>query len=188
MLDDYGFDGYEENEFPLAYLLTFRTFGTWLHGDIRWSVGKRARHPKESRLIAPNVPLNEAMAAAMKQPPVKLSKIERAVVEAAIAEVCINRGYLLRAVNARTNHVHSVVTAQTKPEKIIETFKAYATRKLRSEGLWTQDSKVWSRGRSRRYLWKPRHVAAAIDYVLYSQGWVPFEDWYNSWSPPDDEE
>ena len=34
MLDEYGFELYEENEFPLAYLLTFRTFGTWLHGDI----------------------------------------------------------------------------------------------------------------------------------------------------------
>jgi hypothetical protein len=33
MLDDYGFEIYEENEFPIAYLLTFRTFGTWLHGD-----------------------------------------------------------------------------------------------------------------------------------------------------------
>lgn len=32
MLDEYGFEIYEENEFPIAYLLTFRTFGTWLHG------------------------------------------------------------------------------------------------------------------------------------------------------------
>jgi hypothetical protein len=33
MLDDYGFEIYEENEFPIAYLLPVRTFGTWLHGD-----------------------------------------------------------------------------------------------------------------------------------------------------------
>ena len=30
MLDEYGFEIYEESEFPLAYLLTFRTYGTWL--------------------------------------------------------------------------------------------------------------------------------------------------------------
>jgi hypothetical protein len=32
-LDEYGYERWEENTFPLAYLLTFRTYGTWLHGD-----------------------------------------------------------------------------------------------------------------------------------------------------------
>ena len=187
MLDEYGFETYEENEFPLAYLLTFRTFGTWLHGDIRWSVGKSPRSSGESRLIPPNAHLNEAMADEMNQPPVVQNKTQREAVELAIKEVCEHRGYSLRAVNARTNHVHSVVTAQVRPEGIVNTFKAYSTRKLRDENLIARNLKVWSRGRSRRYLWKPRHVIGAIDYVLYSQGWVPFEDWMTTWEPPDDD-
>ena len=128
------------------------------------------------------------MAAELKQEPVILSSEQRVAVESAIAEVCEHWDYLLRAANARTNHVHSVITAQVKPEKIIAACKAYATRRLRTEGLVPVDLQVWSRGRSRRYLWKPRHVIAAIDYVLYSQGWVPFEDWYDTWTPPEDEE
>jgi REP element-mobilizing transposase RayT len=186
MLDEYGFELYEENQFPLAYLLTFRTFGTWLHGDVRWSVGKSRRGRRESRLIQPNVPLQEAMAEEMDQPAVVLNNLQRSAVESAIREVCEHREYSLRAVNARTNHVHSVVSAQVKPEGIINTFKAYSTRKLRDEHLIARHLKVWSRGRSRRYLWKPRHVLGAIDYVLYSQGWVPFEDWMATWTPPDD--
>ena len=177
MLDDYGFDFYEENEWPLAYLLTFRTFGTWLHGDVRWSVGRQARSPKESRFISPNMPLKEAMAAEMHQPPVLLKRAARKAVEIAIKEVCECRGYLLRASNARTNHVHAVVTAEVKPEKIINTFKGYSTRKLRNEGFYSPDLTIWARGRSRRYLWKPQFVTAAVDYVLYSQGWMPFEEW-----------
>ncbi|MEP7148278.1 MAG: transposase [Acidobacteriota bacterium] len=188
MLDEYGFELYEENEFPLAYLLTFRTFGTWLHGDSRWSVGRSRRSPRESKLIQPNVPLNEKMADEMNQAPVILNKNQRDAVELAISEVCENRGYSLRAVNARTNHVHSVVTAQIKPERIINTFKAYSTRKLRDANLFPRDLRVWSCGRSRRYLWKPRNVLAAIDYVLYSQGWVPFEDWVVTWIPPEDDD
>ncbi|PYS98416.1 MAG: hypothetical protein DMF63_16155 [Acidobacteria bacterium] len=187
MLDDYGFETYEENEFPQAYLLTFRTFGTWLHGDIRWSVGKSPRSKRESRLIQPNVPLNESMSEEMNQPPVVLNRRQREAVELAINEVCEHRGYSLRAVNARTNHVHSVVTAQVKPEGIVNAFKAYSTRKLRDENLFPRNLKVWSRGRSRRYLWKPRHVIGAIDYVLYSQGWVPFEDWMATWTPAEDD-
>jgi hypothetical protein len=31
----------DTNIFPLAYLITFRTYGTWLHGDERGSVDRQ---------------------------------------------------------------------------------------------------------------------------------------------------
>ncbi len=31
---------WNDTEIPLAYLITFRTYGTWLHGDIRGSVDR----------------------------------------------------------------------------------------------------------------------------------------------------
>src|SRR5262245_60357021 len=31
---------WDDNEFPLAYLITFRTYGTWLHGDERTSIDR----------------------------------------------------------------------------------------------------------------------------------------------------
>ncbi|HYH84729.1 MAG TPA: transposase [Pyrinomonadaceae bacterium] len=111
----------------------------------------------------------------MRQTPFLLDTAQRAVVEDAIREVCEYRNYVLKAVNARTNHVHSVVSAQAKPEPVINAFKSYATRKLRDSHLLTPETRAWSRGGSRRYLWKPRHVALAIEYVLYGQGDVPFE-------------
>jgi hypothetical protein len=76
----------------------------------------------------------------------------------------------LKAVNVRTNHAHAVNTATQKPERIVDALKANATKLLRESGLITPDTKVWSRGRSRRYLWKPRHVLAAIEYTLHGQG------------------
>ena len=44
MLDDHGFEIYEENDFPLAYLLTLRTYATWLHGDDRQSVDRNGNN------------------------------------------------------------------------------------------------------------------------------------------------
>ena len=96
-------------------------------------------------------------------------------VEAAIKEVCKHRNYKLLAVNARSNHVHVVVSAQGKPEPIVDAFKSYATRKLRSEGLISDSLSPWSRGRSRRYLWKEQHVEKAIFYVRYGQGDIEFD-------------
>lgn len=175
MLDNYGFEVYETNEFPLAYLLTFRTYGTWLHGDERLSVDRHGNNIYGTPLIAPNQKLYDAMKAELKHPPVILNEVQRATVEQAIRTLCEQRPYHLQAINVRTNHIHAVVSAQAKPERIADAFKSFATKLLREKQLVEPALQIWSRGRSRRYLWKPRHVELAIEYVLYGQGDTPFE-------------
>ena len=160
---------FDYNEFPLAYLISFRTYGTWLHGDERWSVNRKQNKYATFR-IEPNPQLQKAERKALKCPPVKLDAYQRPVVEKAIGEVCLHRGYKLLAVNVRTNHVHTVVSAYVKPEPILQSFQAYATRKLRETGLLARNVKPWSRHGSTRYLWKEKHVDRAIDYVVNGQG------------------
>ena len=108
-----------------------------------------------------------------------LDKHQRSSVTEAIQRLCSDRKYNLHALNVRTNHVHAVISAPTKPERIADAMKAFATKRLRELGLVGATERVWSRGRSRRYLWKPIQVEAAVNYVLYCQGDVPFEtdDW-----------
>ncbi len=175
MPDDYGFEIYEDNEFPLAYLITFRTFGTWLHGDDRFSINRSNRDVPHTVKFDPNLPLQKCMQESMRQPPMILDMEMRSVVADAIEELCAGRSYGLRSLNVRTNHVHSVISAAQKPERIADAMKAFATKKLRELGLVEANERVWSRGRSRRYLWKPKHVEAAVNYVRYRQGYVPFE-------------
>jgi len=160
---------FDTNELPLAYLITIRCYGTWLHGDERGSMDRCENHRYGSPKIAPNKARQRSEASQLKYPPVKLGDPQRTVIEAAIREVCDNRGYQLHAVNARTNHVHSVVAAACKTEPVMNTFKAYATRHLREKGLIQSEVKPWSRHGSTRYLWKSRHVELAIDYVINGQ-------------------
>ena len=166
-MNDYDFD---HNEFPLAYLITIRCYGTWLHGDERLAVDRHGMNTYGAQRRASNARLEHLMRQNMKQGPVLFNESQRALVEKAINEVSDYRGYDLKAVNVRTNHVHAVVTAQSKPEPIVDAFKSYSTRKLREAGLLGIDVRPWARGRSRRYLWKPQHVSRAVDYVLYGQG------------------
>lgn len=161
---------FDYNEFPLAYLITFRCYGTWLHGDERGSVDRHGRNIYGTPRIAPNQKLKDADAKLLKNPPVVLDQAQRTVVERAINNFCAFRGYVLQAVNARSNHVHCVVTAACDPESVMSAFKANATRELRESGLMSANKKTWERHGSTRYLWKPRHVALAIEYVLYGQG------------------
>ena len=168
-------NSWEDRYFPIAYLITFRTYGTWLHGDKRTSVRKKRRTPKESKIVSPNVPFEASMREKMDQESFLLDRTARNEVEIAMRELCKVRGYGLYAINVRGNHVHVVIGVASKPERVADALKAVATKRLRELGLISQDRKVWSRGRSRRYLWKDSHVDGAIDYVLYGQGDLPFE-------------
>ena len=161
---------YDYNDFPLAYLITLRTYGTWLHGDEKLSVDRHGFNVYGTPRLEANPNLESRMAQSLKHKPFLFAENQRKIVESAIKEVCENRSYDLQAINVRSNHLHCVVAAQTNPKLIADSLKSYATRNLRQSRLIDDKTKVWTRGRSRRYLWKPRHVSLAIEYVLYGQG------------------
>jgi len=170
-------DEFDHNEFPLAYLITVRCYGTWLHGGGRLSVDRHGLNVYGRQFRPANVRLENVMRENMADQPVLLTECQRRVVKDPIEEVCRHRGYHLRAINVLTNHFHTVVSARSKPEPIADAFKSYSTRRLRSACLIGNNIKPWARGRSRRYLWKPKHLIRAIDYVLYGQGDLPdFDD------------
>lgn len=172
MPNDYEFD---DNDVPLAYLLTFRTYGTWLHGSSKYSVSDSHYTDYGGPKIPPNAPLEEAMRSRQRFPSVILDRNQRGMVTQAIREVCEFRKYGLIALNVRSNHAHAVVAASKNPDRVAGEFKAYATRALRSAYEYSRTQTIWTRGTSTRYLWKDRHVEAAINYVLYCQEDIPFD-------------
>jgi len=161
---------FQDRSVAKAFLITFRCYGTWLHGDSRGSVDRRYYNRFGAPKIKPDAENESRKAQQMRHNPLILGVRERKVVETAIMEVCRVRGYGLFALNVRTNHVHLVVTNSAKPERMMDSFKAYATKALRAAGLVDSARKPWSRHGSTRYLWTDDHIATAVDYVLNGQG------------------
>ena len=162
---------FNERSTAKGYLITFRCYGTWLHGDERGSVDRRYFNAYGAQKIKPDAEKEKTKSRLMRHEAFILGARERSIVEAAIKEVCLLRGYILLALNIRTNHIHLVVySASGNPERIMNSFKAYSTRALRSAGLVNSERKLWSRHGSTRYLWTEEHVATAVDYVLNGQG------------------
>jgi REP element-mobilizing transposase RayT len=153
----------------VTYLITFACYGCHLHGAGSGSVD--ATHN------VPGTPvLNEDSARAAKeerrmdQPAYHMDQIRRDAVLQAIQEVCGHRGWNLLAAHVRSNHVHTVVEAEAEPERVMNDFKAYASRRLTRMSLDDPNRKRWARHGSTRWLWKPQHVSAAIQYVVAEQG------------------
>ncbi len=110
---------------PLAYFLTWSTYGTWLPGDARgWiQCGHGWQFPDAVRKLEAEAKMTEDAC--------RFDGQQRDVVERQIAETCNVRRWELHAVNCRTNHVHIVVTADQAPKIVRNQLKARCTRRLR---------------------------------------------------------
>ena len=160
---------WNDTDEPIAYLITFRTYGTWLAGDERGSIDRY--HNKYGGPRAVSSPdRKDIHASRRKSSPFLLNAEARHTVESAIREVCDHRSWLLIAVNIRTNHAHVVVSALASSGKMLNDFKSYSTRRLREKGIWQFVHSPWVDKGSKRNLWNEQHVNAAWDYVVNGQG------------------
>jgi REP element-mobilizing transposase RayT len=160
---------------PLAYFLTWSTYGTWLPGDERgWIEYRRGWQ-------IPNAARELEAEAQMTEDACVLSPEQRQIVEATIAEHCRIRNWVLHAVNCRSNHLHVVVTAPGyHPDVVREQFKAWCTRRLKEHAQTTNTNPTgkrkiavrqqwWAERGSKRYINDPDSLEAAILYVRDGQ-------------------
>ena len=161
---------WNDTDIPLAYFISFRAYGTWLHGDARGSID-RFNNRYKSPYIRPNDKWQQHNQQLLRRPPLTLRTAHRKAVKSAIRDTCNRRKWFLQAINVRTNHVHTVVSASLKkPEHVLGAFKANATRQLREDGLWPHPFSPWADKGSKRWLWNERSVARAVEYVMEGQG------------------
>jgi REP element-mobilizing transposase RayT len=156
---------------PLAYFFTWTTYGTWLPGDGRGWVDK----PGQFR--APDTKLRRNSQRRMTEPALTLDAEQRRIVEDTIAEHCRVRGWHLHGVNARSQHVHVVVSApERKPDDVMDQFKAWCSRRLKEHERSRPSAREmvrqnwWTQRGSKRLLNDGDALEAAVRYVLEGQG------------------
>jgi hypothetical protein len=85
---------WNDTDIPLAYLITFRSYGTWLHGNPRGSVDR-----SHNRYLSPYVPPDpkrlEDNLRKLSHEIVIFSAKQRESIEAAIRETCVVRKWFL---------------------------------------------------------------------------------------------
>jgi REP element-mobilizing transposase RayT len=163
----------------LAYFLTWTTYGTWLPGDERGWVKYR------SGMQLPDPIVQREAAARMTEDACRLDQEQRRLVETTVADHCRARGWILYAVNCRSNHVHVVVAAADRhPKDVREQFKAWCTRRLKEREQAQRDpssarpsppreppirEKWWTERGSGLYINDEDGLEAVIHYVREGQ-------------------
>jgi len=161
---------WNDTDTPIAYFITFSTYGNWLHGDKRGSIN-RYRNIYGTKYLPHDDKWVQANKHKLRQEPVKLNARQRTVIEQAIVACCLFRKWNLIAINVRTNHVHVVVDiGEQSSSRALNALKANATREMREKGVWTSDLSPWSERGSKRPLWNEKSVTLTVNYVLFGQG------------------
>ena len=155
----------------IACLITWTTYGTWLHGDARGWVQKGI-----SGIQEPNPEREHQARALMAESEVRLTSAQRVIIEETIRDHCRRRGWVLHAVNARSNHVHVVVTAERDPEAVRDQLKSWCSRKLSDHAGLTEavarkaGRRHWfTEGGDIQKIDEEEHLQNAIHYVLEGQ-------------------
>jgi hypothetical protein len=98
---------WNDTDIPLAYLITFRSYGTWLHGDKRGSVD-RFHNQYKSPYLPPDRERLKHTLSQLSREIVHLNAKQRESVEKAIRETCERRnGFCLLSTYGQTMFIWS---------------------------------------------------------------------------------
>ncbi len=153
----------------IGFLFAFSTYGTHLHGAEGGSV-QRGRQQWGAPRMEKDPALERRTGRLLAEPPLLLAREDRELVLHAIVDGAEQRGWQLHCAHVRTNHVHVVIQPETSAERALAYLKARATFALKARHVSRQ--RFWVKHGSTRYLWKPRSVLAAMEYVMDGQGEV----------------
>ncbi|GHT31926.1 hypothetical protein FACS189427_05720 [Planctomycetales bacterium] len=161
---------------PLAYFITFTTFGTWLHGDSRGFVIDGIPGIQQG-----NAAILRYRKEHLTQEPFYLSASERLLADNLIRQFSEEQGWTLHALSVRSNHLHIVVTvnnrltieaavcgcpsAKLTIDQTMRSIKSLVTRELRKRGIISADKKVWTKYGSTKYIFDEHYLQNAIRYV-----------------------
>ena len=159
-----------KNTSAFAYFITFRTYGTWLHGDERSSTSRR-NNQFGKPFITPWKPLHDAMKKQMNESPFILNSSHSQTVLQSLMDTCKYNHWVLYAAHVRANHAHIIVQSDVTKEKTMSTLKCYATKNLKKyHRELTHRTHFWSRNGSKKNIWAPESLFPALYYVVKQQG------------------
>ena len=153
---------------PIAFFLTWTTYGSWLPGDSRgWTDGRgHLRTAEPARTLQASRLLAECT--------LTMGVHQQSVVADVIATHCSIRGWTLHAISCRPQHVHVVVTAVgVSPEGVLTQFKTWASRRLKEGCVGDRNRsrrmRWWTEGGSKRWIYDVAELGAVVTYVTECQ-------------------
>ncbi len=140
----------------VGYMLTWRSYGTWVPGDER---GYR----QHGRALAAHAGLARLSRERMQGNAIRFDADAKKLVRGAIGQEAKRWGEKIEALAVFSNHVHVVVRYGGNPiDEFVAACKAAARLVLKRNGY---ERRVWAKGYDKQFCFDEESLRAKIDYV-----------------------
>ncbi len=151
---------------PLAFHITFGTYGTRLHGDERGTVDRSRNRPGDP-IIGRNEHWERIERRRLRYDPIILARPQRGLVEGALRSVCEQGGWRFHVAAAQPNHVHLMLTAEAGADSKTtrRLVKRWLSERLNARWPLPDGARWWSTGGSVKWIWDQWYAQSVWDYI-----------------------
>ncbi len=149
---------------PLAYHITFGTYGTRLHGDARGTVDRPMNEPGDP-IVGENADWKRIERAKLKFPPILLTEEQRLYADSIVVSICARGGWQLHAFAARKDHVHTLLTTKADAKTVRRLLKRWLGQALSQRWPLAKEASWWAEGGSVKWVWNQRYFDNVYSYI-----------------------
>ena len=152
------------NDCPLAYHVTFGTYGTRLHGDPKGTVD-RSMNQYGDPIIGANPDRWIRETGLLRFAPVILSPSLRQYAESSITLICQTGNWIYHIAAAGEDHIHVLLTADAVGTEVRKWFKRWLGEKLSEKWPLPKGQSFWTEGGSVKWVWKEDYFHNIHRYI-----------------------
>jgi REP element-mobilizing transposase RayT len=151
--------------YPLAYHITFGTYGTRLHGSDRPTVD-RSQNKFGEPIIGKDPQWETIERSLLKFPPRILTIEQRLLVEKTIPAICSRGGWTHITTAAAKDHVHNIISARVEGSDIRKWLKRWISQEMSKKWPLLPEQVWWAECGSVKWIWEMDYYDRATDYVI----------------------
>ena len=150
---------------PLAYHITFGTYGTRLHGDERGTIYRAMNEPGDP-IIGRDEEWRRIEQHKLKFKPRVFTIQQMSDVEQLLPLICTHGGWMHHAGAAGPDHVHEVLTGNADGVDIRKWLKRWLGEELAKIYPLLPGETFWAECGSVKWIWTDEYFRRARDYVF----------------------
>ena len=150
--------------FPMAYHITWGTYGTRLHGDERGTVD-RSMNNFGDPIIGRDGDWHRIESSRLRFPARVLTVEQRLLIENIVPDICIRGGWTFVTTAAADDHVHNIISSPVDGKDIRKWLKRWVSEALNKRWPIEQGQVWWAECGSVKWIWNEDYYRRAADYV-----------------------
>jgi REP element-mobilizing transposase RayT len=150
--------------FPLAYHITFGTYGTRLHGSDRPTVD-RSQNKFGDPVVGKDAEWETIERSLLKFPARILTIEQRLFVQEIIPSICVRGNWEHITTAAAKDHVHNIIRADIEGADIRKWLKRWISQAISEKWPLLPDQVWWAECGSVKWIWVNDYYGRAVDYV-----------------------